>query len=61
LTALAGVTDSFTLRAIAGHASIRTTQRYVHPQEAAIEAAFQKLPDRSRVVTEGGHSQKSTK
>lgn len=32
--------DAFTLKAIAGHSSISMTQRYVHPQEDAIERAF---------------------
>src|SRR2546429_4830768 len=41
--------DVFTLARIAGHSSITTTQRYVHPQSAAVELAFQKL------VTQGGH------
>jgi integrase len=45
--------DAFTLARIAGHSSIAITQRYVHPQAEAIERAFQKL------VTDGGHPQKS--
>jgi integrase len=38
---LAGV-DTFTLRQIAGHASITTTLKYVHPTPQAMKAAFQK-------------------
>ena len=37
---LAGV-DTFTLRQIAGHASITTTLKYVHPTPQAMKAAFQ--------------------
>jgi len=40
LTELGTSTDSFTLQKIAGHARITTTQRYVHPQQQAIKAAF---------------------
>jgi len=36
--------DAFTLAKIAGHSSITITQRYCHPQKAAVEAAFLKLP-----------------
>ena len=43
----------FTLARIAGHSSIATTQRYVHPQSEAVELAFRKL------VTQGGHSTNS--
>jgi len=44
-------TDSFTLQKIAGHARITTTQRYVHPQQEAITAAFaQKVPTISPTV-----------
>jgi integrase len=35
--------DAFTLARIAGHSSITITQRYCHPQQEAIEAAFEKL------------------
>jgi site-specific recombinase XerD len=35
--------DAFTLARIAGHTSITITQRYCHPQQEAIEAAFEKL------------------
>ena len=45
----AGV-DAFTLRRSAEHASISTTQRYVHPSDHAMEAAFERLQ-----VAQGGH------
>ena len=32
--------DSFTLKAIAGHDSVVTSERYVHTSSAAIKAAF---------------------
>ncbi len=35
--------DVFALARIAGHSSITTTQRYVHPQADAIERAFAKF------------------
>lgn len=40
LTEMGRRTDAFTLQKIAGHARIITTQRYVHPQQDAIAAAF---------------------
>ncbi len=49
--------DAFTLARIAGHSSIQITMRYCHPQAAAIERAFAKLPGRREVVTDGGHSE----
>lgn len=45
--------DAFTLARIAGHSSITITQRYIHPETEAVEAAFQKL------VSTGGHSRES--
>jgi integrase len=57
LTRLAALTDTFTLKSIAGHSSIRTTQRYVHPQSESIQEAFAKLADVQKVVTDGGDSQ----
>jgi len=51
--------DAFTLARIAGHSSITITQRYCHPQADAIERAFSKLASCSKVVTEGGHSEKT--
>ena len=35
--------DAFTIMKIAGHSSITVSQRYVHPSNDAMEAAFQKL------------------
>ena len=40
--------DAFTLKLIAGHKSIRTTEKYIHPQRDAVERAFQTLA--------GGHN-----
>jgi integrase len=48
-TRMAPKCDVFALARIMGHSGIAVTQRYVHPQEEAIEMAFQKL------VTDGGH------
>jgi len=44
-------TDPFTIAKIAGHTSILTTQRYIHPSKESVERAFRK-----RGVTEGSHS-----
>jgi integrase len=49
--------DAFKLAYIAGHSDIRITQRYVHPDTDAIEAAFLKLAASQKVVTDGGYSQ----
>jgi len=38
----AGV-DAFTIMRIAGHSSITVSQRYVHPSDSAMEAAFEKV------------------
>ena len=46
--------DAFTLARIAGHSNITITQRYVHPEDEAVDAAFQKLVGQ-KLVTEGGH------
>lgn len=42
--------DAFALQAILGHASVTTTQRYVHPQAAALEQAAARM-DALRVPT----------
>jgi integrase len=47
--------DAYTLARIAGHTSIRMTERYVHPQAEAIERAFQKMAEGQGVVTTGGY------
>ena len=49
--------NAFKLAYIAGHSDIRITQRYVHPDTDAIEAAFLKLAASQKVVTDGGYSQ----
>jgi integrase len=38
----AGV-DAFTIMRIAGHSSITVSQRYVHPSDSAMEAAFERV------------------
>jgi len=35
--------DAFTIMKIAGHASITTSQRYIHPSSEAMERAFERL------------------
>ncbi len=37
LTEAGGCTDPFTLQYVAGHDSIKTTMRYVHPQANAVQ------------------------
>jgi integrase len=44
--------DVFTLAKIAGHSSITTTQRYIHPQADAIERAFAKLTNGNDSATD---------
>ncbi len=41
LTEMGKITDVFTLMRIAGHSNITTTQRYVHPEAAAMSTAAQ--------------------
>ncbi len=43
--------DVFTLARIAGHSSITTTQKYIHPQADAIERAFAKLGSVPQLAT----------
>jgi integrase len=45
LTEAGGCTDPFTLQYVAGHDSIKTTMRYVHPQANAVQELFLKLAD----------------
>lgn len=40
LTQLGQNVDVFTLMRIAGHSSIKTTEKYVHPQKSQVRAAF---------------------
>ncbi len=52
LTRLAPYCDAYTLAKIAGHTDIKMTSKYIHPQQHAIEHAFQRgLPSLR------GHSQ----
>jgi hypothetical protein len=45
LTEAGGCTDPFTLQYVAGHDSIKTTMRHVHPQANAVQELFLKLAD----------------
>jgi hypothetical protein len=40
LTEAAEHTDAFTLQYIAGHDTIKTTMRYVHPRAESVSRAF---------------------
>jgi integrase len=51
--------DAFTLAKIAGHSSIAITQRYCHPAQDSVDRAFRVMAGSPKVVTDGGHSQKS--
>jgi integrase len=55
LTWIAPHVDAFTLARIAGHSSIRTTQRYIHPQEKTVEQALSRIGQRKELVTNGGY------
>jgi Phage integrase family len=43
LTEAAQYTDPFTLQYVAGHDTIKTTMRYVHPREEAVRKLFVRL------------------
>jgi integrase len=59
LTWLAPHVDTWTLARIAGHASIRTTQRYIHPQEKTVEQALARIGSDQKLVRDGGQEVKS--
>ncbi len=44
-------TDPFTLQYVAGHDNIKTTMRYVHPREEAVDRLFTRLGDLERPET----------
>jgi integrase len=48
LTEAGEYTDPFTLQYVAGHDNIKTTMRYVHPREEAVEKLFVRLGDLER-------------
>src|SRR4030081_2800632 len=48
LTEAGEYTDPFTLQYIAGHDNIKTTMRYVHPREEAVEKLFVRLGNLER-------------
>ena len=43
LTEAGEYTDPFTLQYVAGHDNIKTTMRYVHPREDAVQKLFVRL------------------
>ena len=48
LTEAGEYTDPFTLQYVAGHDNIKTTMRYVHPREEAVEKLFGRLGNLER-------------
>jgi integrase len=50
--------DAFTLAKIAGHSSITITSRYCHPEQDAVDRAFQVMAGSTKVVSEGGQCPK---
>ena len=48
LTEAGEYTDPFTLQYVAGHDNIKTTMRYVHPREAAVQKLFARLAELRR-------------
>jgi integrase len=51
LTEAGEYTDLFTLQYVAGHDNIKTTMRYVHPREDAVEKLFARLGNLPRPET----------
>ncbi len=51
LTEAGEYTDPFTLQYVAGHDNIKTTMRYVHPREEAVEKLFVRLGNLERPET----------
>src|SRR5215471_1169827 len=51
LTEAGEYTDPFTLQYVAGHDNIKTTMRYVHPREDAVEKLFRRLGSLPRPET----------
>jgi hypothetical protein len=51
LTEAGEYTDPFTLQYVAGHDNIKTTMRYVHPREDAVERLFARLGNLPRPET----------
>jgi integrase len=54
LTEAGKYTDPFTLQYVAGHDSIKTTMRYVHPQEDTVETLFVRLASARRNLEVAG-------
>jgi hypothetical protein len=48
--AQAGLCDNLTLSTIAGHSSVRVTERYIHPQAKLISEALEKIANPKKVV-----------
>jgi integrase len=51
LTEAGEYTDPVTLQYVAGHDNIKTTMRYVHPREEAVEKLFRRLGELKRPET----------
>jgi hypothetical protein len=49
-------TDPFTLQYVAGHDTIKTTMRYVHPQEETVRKLFERLGGLARPLVGGAGS-----
>ena len=48
LTEAGEYTDPFTLQYVAGHDNIKTTMRYVHPREHAVQKLFMRVAELER-------------